>query len=79
MARISAHRVFLVGIESVGRLVHDQDRRIVQDRLRQADAPLESLRQRVDGLIEHGIEFGAAMAALACPSPASPRSRALRR
>jgi hypothetical protein len=49
--------MFLVGIESVGRLVHDEDRRIVQDRLRQADAPLESFGQRVDRLVEDGVEF----------------------
>ncbi len=50
--------MFLVRIEAVRRLVHDEDGRIVQDRLRQADAPLEALGECVDGLVEHSVEFG---------------------
>ena len=48
-----AHLVLLVRIEAVGRLVEDQHLRVVQQRLRQADAALEALRQRLDDLLEH--------------------------
>ena len=44
--------VFLVGVEAVGRFVHDQDFRVVQHRLGQPDAALEPLRQGFDGLAE---------------------------
>ena len=60
-----AHLVLLVGIEAVGRLVHDQHLRIVQDRLREADAALEAFGEGLDGLVEHGPEAG----------PARPRRR----
>jgi hypothetical protein len=49
--------VLLVRVEAVGRLVEDQDLGIVQDRLREADAALEALRQRVDRLIQHLAEM----------------------
>ena len=52
-----AHFVLLVRIEAVGRLVEDQHRGIVQDRLREADAALEALRQRVDRLFEHALQM----------------------
>ena len=44
---------FWFGIEAVGGLIEDQHRRIVHDRLRQADAAPEALRQGLDGLLEH--------------------------
>ncbi len=47
----------LVRIETVGRLVEYQHLGIVQDGLCQPDAPLEPLGQRVDALIEHGIQM----------------------
>ncbi len=53
-----AHAVLLIGIEAVGRLVHHQDRRIVQDRLGEADAALEALGQSVDRLLQDRLEFG---------------------
>jgi hypothetical protein len=40
--------VLLVRVEAVGGLVHDQHRRVVQDRLREADAALVALRQGLD-------------------------------
>ena len=43
----------LVGIESGRRLVHDQDVGIVQQRLGQAHALLEPLRQPADRLLDH--------------------------
>ena len=52
-----AHLVLLVGIEAVGRLVHDQHLRVVQDRLGDGDAPLEALRQRLDPLLQHRVEL----------------------
>src|SRR6185312_5239867 len=52
-----AHLVLLVGIESVGGLVQDKYRRIVHDRLRQADTAAKALRQRVDGLLEHSLQL----------------------
>ena len=52
-----AHLVLLVRVEAVGRLVEDQHLGIVQDRLREADAPPIALRQRVDGLVEHALEM----------------------
>ena len=51
-----AHLVLLVRIEAVGRLVEDQHLRVVQERLRQTDAALEALRQRLDDLLEHARE-----------------------
>ena len=51
--------MLLIGVEAVGRLVHDQNRRVVQDRLREADAALVALRQRVDHLLDDGLEAGA--------------------
>jgi len=38
-----AYIEFLIGIEPVGRFVQDQDFRVVQDRLRQANAPFITL------------------------------------
>ena len=43
--------VFLQRIETVGGLVEDQHLGIVHDGLGEADAPLESLGQRFDGLL----------------------------
>ena len=51
-----AHFVLLVGVETVGRLVQHQHRRIMQQRLRQADAALESLGQRLDRLQPHAFQ-----------------------
>ena len=51
-----AHLVLLVGIEPVGRLVEHQHRRVVQQRLRQADAALEALRQCLHRLQQHAFE-----------------------
>ncbi len=51
-----AHFVLLVGIEPVGRLVHDQDVRVVDQRLREAGAVLVALGKRVDALVEHALE-----------------------
>ena len=44
---------FLVRVESVGRLVHNKDRRIVQDGLGQSHPALVALRQGFDGLTQH--------------------------
>ena len=52
-----ADLVLLIRIEAVGRLVEDQHLGVVQDRLREPDAPPVALRQRVDGLLEHAIEM----------------------
>ena len=46
-----AHLVFLVGVEPVGRLVEDHYRRVVDQRLRHADAAAIALRQRFDPLV----------------------------
>ena len=51
--------MLLVRIQAVGGFVEDQHGRIVHDRLGQADAALESLRQRFDGLLEHGVQMQA--------------------
>ena len=53
-----AHLVFLVGIEPVGGLVHDEHFRVAQDGLGDANAALVALGQRLDGLLEHGTEAG---------------------
>ena len=52
----SAHLVLLVGVEAVGRLVKNQDVRIMNDRLRQTGTVFVALRQGVDGLVEHSFE-----------------------
>ncbi len=52
-----AHLVLLIGIETVGGLVEDQHLRIVQQRLGQADAALEALRERFDRLFEHAAQL----------------------
>jgi hypothetical protein len=54
----AAHMVLLVRIEAVGRLVHDQHRGVVEDRLGETDAALESLRQRLDALGRDTLEAG---------------------
>ena len=51
--------VLLVRIEPVGRFVEDQHRRLVQHRLRQTDAPLESLRECFDRLSHHSADVHA--------------------
>src|SRR3954469_463912 len=50
------HLVLLVRIEAVGRLVHDQHIRIVDQRLREAGAVLVSLGERVDRLVQHRLQ-----------------------
>ena len=52
----SAHLVLLVGVEAVGRLVKNQDVRIMNDRLRQTGTVFVALRQGVDRLVEHSFE-----------------------
>ena len=44
----------LVGVQPVGRLVEDEHVRVVQQGLRQADATLEALRERLDRLVQDG-------------------------
>ncbi len=51
---------FWFGVEAVGGLVEDQHRRVVEDRLRQADAAPETLGQRLDGLLEHAARAAGA-------------------
>ena len=53
-----AHLVLLVGVEAVGRLVEDQHRRIVEQRLGEADALLVALGKGLDRLPAHGPEVG---------------------
>ena len=48
----------LVGVQPVGRLVEDEHVRIVQQGLRQADAPLEPLGERLDRLVQDGSDAG---------------------
>ncbi len=48
----AAHFVFLIRVEAVGRLVQDQHLRIVDQRLREADAAPESLGQGFDDLVD---------------------------
>ena len=50
------HLMLLVRVEAVGRLVEHQDRRIMQQRLRQADAALEALGQGFDRLQAHAFQ-----------------------
>ena len=52
-----AHFVLLVGIETVRGLIEDQHRRVVDQRLREADAAPEAFGERVDGLREHLLEL----------------------
>ena len=47
-----AHGVALVRIEAVGRLVQDQQHRIVQQRRRQPHAPAIALGERLDRLVD---------------------------
>jgi hypothetical protein len=51
-----ANVMFLIGIETIRRLVHNENGRIVKDRLGQPDAALITLRQRIDDLIHDGLE-----------------------
>ena len=55
-----AHLMLLVGIETVGRLVQHQHGRIMQQRLREADAALEAFRQRLDRLQPDALQPGQA-------------------
>ena len=48
--------MLLVRVESVGRLVHDEDLRIVDDRLREARPLAVALGERVDRLLRDGRE-----------------------
>ena len=59
-----AHLELLVRVESVGRLVEDEDARVVQQRLREAGAALVALRQRLERLAAHALEVHAADRAL---------------
>src|SRR3954454_12697649 len=68
-----AHLVLLVRVEAVGRLIHDQDIRVVDQRLREAGAVLVALRQRVDGLVEHRVEEAALDYAVQRLSAGAPR------
>ena len=75
-----AHLVFLVGIETVGRLVEDQHRRIVQQRLGQTDAALEALGEGLDRLLQHVSERQCVRPRGRCAaSPRRRRSRGWRR
>jgi hypothetical protein len=68
-----ADLVLLVGVEPVGGLVHDQHRRVVQDGLRQADAPLVALAERLDALVHHAAQVHGLRRGLDAP----PRLRAV--
>ena len=48
----------LVGVQPVGRLVEDEHVRIVEQGLRQADAPPEPLGERLDRLVQDGRDAG---------------------
>ena len=48
---------FCMRVEAVGGLVEDQHLGVVHDGLREADAALEALGQRFDGLREHRLEL----------------------
>ena len=80
-----AHLVLLVGIEAVGRLVHDQHVRIVDQRLREAGAVLVALGERVDALVEHVLEEAQLdravdrLLARVAPQPAQLRAQKLRK
>ena len=52
-----AHAVLLVRVEAVGRLVEHQHRRVVHDRLGDADAALEALGQRLDRPVDDLLEL----------------------
>ena len=49
--------LFLVRVEAIGRLIENQHRRVGQDRLGQANAALEALRQGLDGLVANFLEL----------------------
>ena len=59
----------LFRIEARGRLVEDEDRRLVHDRLGQADALLEPFRQRGDALACDVAEIGAVHGAVHAAAP----------
>ena len=52
-----ANVVFLVGVEAVGGFVENQHFGVMNDRLGQADAALESFGERVDGLVTDLRQF----------------------
>ena len=75
-----AHLVLLVRVEAVGRLVHDQHFRVVDQRLREAGAVPVALRERVDRLVQHRSRGSTARPRGAPPSCARRRAgRASRR
>jgi hypothetical protein len=49
--------VFLIRIETIGRLIEDQHRRIVDQRLGEADPALEAFRERLDRPVGHVPEL----------------------
>src|SRR5579864_8488170 len=49
--------MLLVWIEAICGLIHDEDRRVMQNRLRQSNPAFEALRQCFDWLVENGVEF----------------------
>ena len=54
-----AHLVLLIGVEPVRRFVEDERRRIVQQRLREADALFVAFRERFNDLLAHGHQLRA--------------------
>ena len=50
------HLHHLRGVEADGRLVEEEDRRLAEQRLRQADALAVALRQRADAPVGHAVE-----------------------
>ena len=52
----AAHFVFLIRVQTIGRLVEDQHVRVMDQRLREAGAVFVAFRQRVDRLIQHAFE-----------------------
>ena len=55
-----ANHMFLVGVQAIGGLVHDQYVGIVQDGLGQADPAAKTLGQVLDRPVNYGFKAGAA-------------------
>src|SRR5574341_50026 len=51
-----SHLVLLVGVQAVGRLVHDEHIGVVDERLGEAGAVLVALGKRVDRLAQHRLQ-----------------------
>ena len=78
----AAHLVLLVRVQPVGRLVQHQHRRIVQQRLRQADPALEAFRQCLHRLQPHALQRRQAERVIDPVGqfrPGKPRTRAQKR